>query len=84
VNGAQLRYSIARNSTAFDNTARYDFVIRAITDLAFVPISTLMRVDACNAGQSVVYRFLAVKGVDVNQLTAVQPKLVVTFFQKKI
>ena len=84
VNGAQFIYSLSKNSTAFDNSARYDFAIRAITDLAFVPASTLMRVDSCTAGQSVTYRFVAVKGVDMAALLAVQPKLVVTFFQTKI
>jgi hypothetical protein len=84
VNGAQFIYSLSKNSTAFDNSARYDFAIRAITDLAFVPASTLMRVDSLTAGQSVTYRLVAVKGVDIAALLAVQPKLVVTFFQTKI
>ena len=84
VNGAQFLYSLAKDATGVDNATRYDVVIREITSLSFLPASSLMRVDSCSAGQSVTYRFVAVKGVDVSKLTAVRPKLVVTFSQAKI
>jgi hypothetical protein len=86
VNGTQFLYSIAKDATTFDNTTRYTVAMRDIKDPggASVPSSALMRVDSCTAGQSVTYRFLAAKGVDLVKLNATQPKLVVTFFQKKI
>jgi hypothetical protein len=86
VNGTQFTYSIAKDSTAVDNNTRYTVAMRDIQDPsgASVPGSALMRVDSCTAGQSVVYRFLGVKGVDLVKLNATQPKLVVTFFQRKI
>jgi hypothetical protein len=88
---AEVDYSIAKDSTAMDtptfNSLRFPVPLQpsGTAGVASAAGST-MRVDNCTAGQSVTYRFVAVRvGLTASDtVTSIRPKLVVTFFETKL
>lgn len=90
--GAQvfIKYSLAKDAFFMDSSSTYNVFFKlpaAIGSISEVRAATpILRVDFCNAGQSVTYRFFAGKGSSNNAdfLQFNIPRLVVTFFQKRI
>ena len=78
-----VAYSLSRNSTAFQSNHQHNVFGSYVDDFHVFP-ATKQRVDSCNSGQSVTYRFLATRGTNVFDVTASEPSLVVVFYRDRI
>jgi hypothetical protein len=75
-------YSITVNSRVPFGKHTYS-VVQRIDDWADTPI-TMQRVVACSANQTKTLRFVANKDYDFGGASAIKPRLVVLFFDKRI
>ncbi|HEX3034410.1 MAG TPA: hypothetical protein VHT73_04645 [Thermodesulfobacteriota bacterium] len=78
-----IAYSISRNSTSFNSNHQHNVFGSYVDDFHVFPAS-IQRVDSCNAGQNVTYRFLATRGTNIFNAEARQPKLVVVFYRDRL
>lgn len=73
-----VAYALSRGSTSMQANFQQNLFGRFVDDFATVPIA-IQRVDSCNAGQTVTYRFLATRGTFTTNVTVTKPALVVSF-----
>src|SRR5687768_6424927 len=78
-----IAYSLTRNSTSFQSTHQHNIFGRYVDNFHVFPV-TIQRIDSCNDGQSVTYRFLATRGTFSFDASARQPNLVVVFYRDRI
>jgi hypothetical protein len=78
-----IAYSISKNSTAFDPNHQHNLFGNFVNNLTTVPAS-IQRVDECEAGKTITYRFVATQGTNVFNVSASQPNLVVLFFRNRL
>ena len=78
-----IAYSLSRNSTSFQSAHQHNVFGSYVDDFHVFP-ATIQRIDSCNAGQNVTYRFLATRGTFSFDATARQPNLVVVFYRDRL
>jgi hypothetical protein len=78
-----VAYSLTRNSSSFQSNHQHNVFGSYVDDFHVFP-ATKQRVDSCNSGQSVTYRFLATRGTNVFDVTASEPSLVVVYYRDRI
>jgi hypothetical protein len=76
--GGTVAYALSRNSTAMQADSQQNLFGRFVDDFATFPIA-IQRVDSCNVGANVIYRFPATRGTLVAGVKFWKPALVVTF-----